>query len=372
MDPALDIDREQVDFNIVTSFGLAGNGYFHIIDRGKNDQPTQIEVMNPSQMRVNRIKGLRLYRLGSDIGPVLPNKDIIHMPWISLADGLVGLNPIEIGAVGFGIPIAMNEYASRYFAQGIHPTGLLSVDKPIKSEDKDRIVQELMTQHGGLAQSHTPIVLDSNAKWMQISVDPQTAQLLEARAFSRAELAGFYGVPAHLIGDTQSSEIYGKGLQEMVMGFALFALKGYSSRLDRMYSSLLPAGYYAKRKVSDLFKTNDQMLGEFVNALRQAAVATPNECRAFLEFPPSKESGADSLWGPINSAHSDFMLMGGGALSAAPAAADTGAASNTPLPSTPKTPGNEVAPAAGGGAQAPILAPNPNPTGPNKGKVGNA
>jgi hypothetical protein len=156
----------------------------------------------------------------------------------------------------------------------------------------------------------------------------------------------------------------------MVMGFALFSLKGYTSRLDRMYTQLLPAGYYAKRKVSDLFKTNDEMLGEFVNALRQAAVATPNECREFLEFPPSKETGADSLWGPINSAHSDFMLMGGGALSASPAAADTGAASNTPLPSAPRTPGNEPAPTAGGGggAPVPILAPNPNPTGPNKGK----
>ena len=102
-----------------------------------------------------------------------------------------------------------------------------------------------------------------------------------------------------------------------------------------------------------------------------SASATPNECREFLGLPPSKESGADSLWGPINSAHSDFMLLGGGALSASPAAADTGAASNTPLPSAPKTPGNEPTPGAGGGgsAPAPILAPpNPNPTGPNKGK----
>ncbi len=369
VEPTVDIDREQVDFNVVTSFGLAGNGYFHIIDRGKNDQPTQLEVLNPSQVRVNRIKGIRVYRMGSDIGPILPNKDIIHMPWISLADGLVGLNPIEIGAVGFGIPIVMNEYASRYFAQGIHPTGLLSIDKPIKLEDKTRIINELMTQHGGLAQSHTPIVLDSNAKWMQISVDPLTAQLLEARSFSRAELCGFYGVPAHLVGDTNSSENYGKGLQEMVMGFALFSLSGYTRRLDRMYTQLLPAGYYVRRKVSDLFKTNDQVLGMFVNALRMAAVATPNECREWLSLPPNKEAGADSLWGPINSAHSDFMLTGGGALSANPASADTGAAANTPMPSTPRTPGNEPLPGGQApGSAKPVPAPNLNPTGPNKGR----
>jgi len=357
--PCADIDREQLDFNTVASWGLAGNAYYHIIDRGRMDMPTLIECLNPTQMKCNMIKGVRVYRVGSDIGPIIPNRDLIHVPWMSLAGGIMGLNPIEIGAVGFGLPIAMNEYASRYFAQGIHPTGVFSLDKPLKQEDKDRIIGELMTQHGGLAQAHTPIILDSKAKWQQISVSPQTAQLLEARAFSRSELCGFYGVPGHLVGDISAggSEVYGKGHQEMVMGFALFALSGYVRRSDRMYTALLPAGYYARRDVSDLFKTNDEMLGAFINALRMSATATPNECREYLKLKPSKEAGADSLWGPINSAHSDFMLTGGGALSASPAAVDTGQASNTPYPSTPRTPGNEPAPGAPAGGTPPAAAP---------------
>jgi len=336
--PCADIDREQVDFNLVASWGLAGNAYGHVIDRsGPLDMPTQIEILNPAQIRVNMIKGVRVVRIGSDIGPVLPNRDIIHIPWMSLPQGLVGLNPIEIGAMGFGLPIAMQEYGSRYFAQGMSPSGIYSTDKPMRQDDKERLIKEILTRHGGLAQSHTPIIMDSNAKWQQISVNPQTAQLLEARAFSRAELCGFYGVPGHLVGDASSggSEVYGKGLQEMVMGFALFSLSGYTRRADRFYTSLLPAGYYVRRNVSDLFKTNDQMLGEYINALRMAAVATPNECREFLHLPPSIEDGADSLWGPINSAHSDFMISGGGALAATQSAADTGAAQNAP-----KSPGN--------------------------------
>ena len=369
IDPCADIDREQADFNLIMSLGLSGNAYFHIIDRGSQEMPTQVEILNPAQMRVNIEKGFKQYRIGSDIGPIIPRRDIIHIPWMSLPQGLVGLNPIEIGAMGFGLPIAMQEYGSRYFAQGMSPSGMYSTDKPMRQEDKERLVKEIMTRHGGLAQSHVPMIMDSNAKWQQISVNPQTAQLLEARAFSRAELCGFYGVPGHLVGDISAggSEVYGKGLQEMVMGFALFSLSGYARRVDRMYTALLPAGYYVRRNVSDLFKTNDQMLGEYINSLRQAAVATPNECREFLRLPVSNEHGADSLWGPINSAHSDFMLVGGGALAANPPSADTGAASNTPMPSTPKPAGNEPSPgtAASTFAKAAAL-PNTGPTGPKK------
>jgi HK97 family phage portal protein len=355
IDPCADIDRDQATFNLIASWCLNGNAMYHIIHRDKFGYPDVVEILNPSQMKVTQVKGKRIYKAGSDTSPPIPTKDIIHIPWMSLAGGLVGLNPIEIGAVGFGIPIAMNEYSSRYFAQGMHPTGLLSIEKPIRQDDKERVVGELMTQHGGLAQSHTPIVLDSNAKWTQISVNPQTAQLLEAKTFSRAEIAGFYGVPAHLIGDAGAGNNYGTGLQEMIIGFALFALSGYTRRLDRMDSLLLPPGYYVHRKVSDLFKTNDQMLGEYVASLRMNAIATPNEVRELLGYPPSDEAGADSLWGPINSAHADFMISGGGALSATPAAANQQDNGAQPMPSTALPAGNTQ--------------PAPAPRGPNRSRL---
>lgn len=311
VDPYADIDREDGDFRLVASLGLNGNLYKHVIDRDSKGNPSQVEVLNPSLLRVEMVEGRRIYSVGA-VGPTIPTADVVHIPWISLAGGLVGVNPIEIGAVGFGIPIAANEYAARYFAQGMHPSGILSIEKPMQTGDLERVSQELFTKHGGLAQSHTPIVLDAATKWQQISVTPETAQLLASRQFSRAEIAGFYGVPSHLIEGTQDTGgPWGKGLQELVIGFALFSLSGYTRRLDRSDTALLAPGYYAKRKVSDLFKTNDQMLGLLIAALRMNAVATPNEARELAGMPPSEEPGADSLFAPINSAHSDWLAAGG-------------------------------------------------------------
>lgn len=311
VNPYADMDREDGDFRLVASLGLNGNLYKHIVDRDRKNNPTQVEVLNPSVLKVELKAGVKTYQIGVT-GPVIPAKDIVHVPWMALAGGLVGLNPIEMGVTAFGTGLAAQEYASRYFSQGMHPTGLLSIDKPLRKEDAEKVKSEIMTKHGGLAQSHTPIVLDASAKWQQISITPETAQLLETRQFSRGEIAGFYGVPGHLIGDVANEGgPYGKGLQEMVIGFALFALSGYTRRLDRSDTALLAPGYYTKRNVSDLFKTNDEALASFIAALRMNAIATPNEAREIASLPRSDEPGADSLFSPINSAHADFAAAGG-------------------------------------------------------------
>jgi HK97 family phage portal protein len=310
VEPYADMDREDGDFRRVASLGLNGNMFSHVIDRDKKGNPSQVEVLNPSLLKVKMVEGKKVYSLGA-AGKTIPPQDIIHRPWLSLGGGLVGLNPIEIGVNGFGIPIAAEQYASRYFAQGMHPTGILSMEKPLRPEDSKRVKDEIFTEHGGLAQAHTPIVLDSAAKWQQISITPETAQLLQSRAFSRGEIAGFYGVPGFLLNDTNTQGgPWGKGLQEMVMGFAIFSLAGYTSRLDRADTALLPAGYYVKRRVKELFKTNDQMLGQFVQMLRMASVATPNEARELVGLAQSDEPAADSLFAPINSAHADFLAAG--------------------------------------------------------------
>lgn len=95
------------------------------------------------------------------------------------------------------------------------------------------------------------------------------------------------------------------------MGFAIFGLSGYTERLDEADTQLLPAGYYAKRQVKELFETNDQMRGTFVSMLRAASVISPNDGKEMIGLPRDDEEGADSIFAPMNSAHSDFLAAGG-------------------------------------------------------------
>lgn len=310
-DPYADISLRDGIVRQVTSLGLNGNLFKHIIDRDPQGNPTQIELLNPSALKVEMVQGMKTYRIGA-VGKIIPAADIVHVPWMTLAGGVVGLNPIEIGTMGLGIAIASSEYAARYFAQGMHPTGILSVEKPLRPDDAERLQQQLAVNHGGLAQSHTPIVLDAKTKWESIALTPESSQLLQSRAFSRAEIAGFYGVPPYLIGDTtDKGGSYLHGVQEMLILFTMLSLQGYTTRLDEADTALLPPGYYARRNVSDFLKTNDQMLAMLLMALRNASIASPNELRPYVDLQPSDEPGADSLFAPLNSSMADWWKPGG-------------------------------------------------------------
>jgi HK97 family phage portal protein len=246
-----------------------------------------------------------------------------------------------MGVNGFGIPIASEQYAARYFSQGMHPSGILSFEKPLRKDDAKRVKDELMVNHGGLAQAHAPLVLDSLAKWQQISITPETAQLLETRAFSRGEIGGFYGVPAFLLNDTPGNGgPWGKGLQETVMAYAIFALSGYTRRLDRADTRLLAPGYYVTRRVKEMFATNDQALGTFASMLRQASIASPNDGRELVGLGRTDEPGADSVFAPVASSHSDFLAAGEwGAESGLPGGANPkGSPVGTTEGGTPATP----------------------------------
>ncbi len=306
-EPYADIDLEDGNFRQVASLGLNGNIFRHVIDRDSRGLPTLVELLNPSMVKVELVNGEKVYRIGA-IGRRLDPDDMIHVPWVSLAGGLVGLNPIEVGAMGLGIATASEEYAARFYAQGMSPSGILSVDKPMTKDDAKRLKDELMSSAGGLAQSHVPAILDASAHWEQISLTPETTQLLSTRQFSRQEIAGFFGVPMYLLGDVADrGGTWIKGIQEMIIGFSLFTLQGYASRLDRSDTALLPPGFVARRKVSELFRTNDQMLADFVLKLRMASIASANELRPHVDLPRSDEAGADSLFAPLASAQSDWM-----------------------------------------------------------------
>jgi HK97 family phage portal protein len=325
--PYADVDPYDGDFKMVASLGLNGNHFVHVIDRDSRGNALLCEILNPSSVKVERIKGVKTYRLGA-VGQFIDPNDIVHIPWVSLSGGDVGMNPIEIGSAGLGIAIASQEYASRWFAQGAHPSGILSVEKPLMKGDALRLKTELQTDHAGLAQSHVPLVLDSNTKWTQIGLSPDASQLIETRGFSRSELTGFYGVPPFAVGGSAAGADaggWGRGLQETIISFSLFTLNGYVRRHARLWSKLCPPGVYVRKNLNELFKTNDQMLSQFVNAIRISACASPNDGRKILGMKRSNEPGADSIFAPLNSSPTDTLAQ-------AIAGAD-----NEPKPAAPGT-----------------------------------
>ncbi|WP_142777401.1 phage portal protein, partial [Klebsiella pneumoniae] len=75
-------------------------------------------------------------------------------------------------------------------------------------------------------------ILESGFTTQPIGVSPQDSEILAARKFQVAELARFYGVPPHLVGDVDKTTSWGSGIEQQNLGFLQYTLKPYLDRWE--------------------------------------------------------------------------------------------------------------------------------------------
>ena len=66
-----------------------------------------------------------------------------------------------------------------------------------------------------------------------IGVSPHDAEQMAARKFQVSELARFFGVPPHLVGDVDKSTSWGSGIEQQNLGFLQYTLQPYLIRWEQ-------------------------------------------------------------------------------------------------------------------------------------------
>jgi HK97 family phage portal protein len=66
------------------------------------------------------------------------------------------------------------------------------------------------------------MILEEGGKLDDGLMSAQDAQFLETRKFERSDIAMFFGVPPHMIGDTEKSTSWGTGIEQQGTGFVQY------------------------------------------------------------------------------------------------------------------------------------------------------
>ena len=136
---------------------------------------------------------------------VYDQDDMIHVPGFGF-DGWYGLSPLKYHlSMPGGVALATQEYAARFFTNGARPDLVVTSDKDISPETADRIQKGFVSLHGGLANSHRPLVLGNGAKVTPVTLSAEDAQLLATRRFQVEEICRIYGVPPFMVGHLEKT-----------------------------------------------------------------------------------------------------------------------------------------------------------------------
>jgi HK97 family phage portal protein len=280
------------DFRVAMTMQLCfyGNAYALIERNAAGDVISLIPLLSVN-MDV-RLEGKRVvYRYKRDTEYAeFKQSEIFHLKGFGF-NGLVGLSPIAFGAKTAGVAVAMEDQQRDFYANGAKSPQILSTgEKTLNKVQRDQVEENFKEISGGPVKKRLWII-EAGFTTQPIGVSPQDAETMAARKFQVSELARFFGVPPHLVGDVEKSTSWGSGIEQQNLGFLQYTLDPY---LEIWETSILrwlvkPADLgkvHAEHNRDGLLSGDSTARANYMKTLVDTGLLTINEGRRVNNKPP--------------------------------------------------------------------------------------
>jgi HK97 family phage portal protein len=284
---------------VYTHLALWGNAYLQKL-RDQNGRVAELWVIHPSRVKAGRASDLsKVYQVDGRFEDPLTDREILHIPGFGY-DGVVGVSPIRAARNAVGLGMAAEEFGSRFFDNGSLAGGILQTEQRLDKGQADALKSRWRRKAQGLENAHDVVVLDSGAKFQQLTIPPDDAQFIETRKFQIDEVARLFGIPAHMLMEVDRTTSWGTGIEQQTLGFVRFNLQTWLVRVEQRLSTLLPRPQYVRYVVDGLLRSDTAgRYAAYATAL-QWGILNRNEVRALEERAPV--DGGDAFMVPLNMA----------------------------------------------------------------------
>jgi HK97 family phage portal protein len=217
---------------------------------------------------------------------VIPADQVLHIPALS-RDGLVGMSPIREQREMLGTTIATQRFASKFFANGARPSGLMSV--PGKLRDAKTFGENVQKNASG-ENANSLMVVDQGATFTPFAVPPDDAQFLQTREFSVDEVGRMFHLPLHFLNKMGQATF--NNLEMMGAHFVQQTMMPWIVRWEQELSRKLlsedelRAGLEFKINTSALVRGDIKTRSELYDRGIKAGWLMRNEARALEDYNP--------------------------------------------------------------------------------------
>jgi HK97 family phage portal protein len=276
---------------------FTGGRQFTWIERA-NGQILGLWPLDPSRVEVTMKAGKRIYRYTDYEGPkVYPAGDVIDLPFALKPDQLCHYSPIDKLRNAIGLAIAMERYASKFFAGGGVPPLALEGPLPAGPEGMKRAMEQINRAVEGAQTAGKPIFpMPPGHSLKQVGFDPDKGQMTEARGFQIVEIARGYQLPPVFLQDLTHGTFSNTEQQDLHLVKHLVAqwAQSFEEELNLKLFGQRNGARYVEHNLDGLMRGDFATRMEGLSKGIQNAVLTPNEARS-LENRASLANGDDLL-----------------------------------------------------------------------------
>jgi HK97 family phage portal protein len=282
---------------------LQGSGYAQIIRRSVTGTAVELRALDPSQVTLDREKtGQRrlVYIIKHGLGGVAGNNettyaldpgkphDILHIRGLGW-DGLRGYSVINMARQSIGTSLSVERNVARFYANGGRVPYILTTDKKFSDQDFDKFRNDWEKTY---AEPHKAPILENNLKYQQTGLSAVDSQMLETRLFDIHEIARWFRISPHLVGDLSRATF--ANIEQLALEFVKMTMQPWFTRWEQdLWRCVLTPdekakGYYFKHNASDLLKGDFLTRMQGYSIMLQNGIASDNEVRDLEDMNPFK------------------------------------------------------------------------------------
>lgn len=272
--PNPETDSFQFWQSFIANMLVYGRGYAEVVRDGAGRVAQLWNITTPYvRVQRNSSTGELEYVVTSSGEQFTLRKDqIFRVDWFSM-DALNAFKPLELAQNAIGLGEAAEEFASNYFKNGANVGGIIEWPDAMTDDQLEDYKKEIRKKYVGLSNTARLLFLEQGAKFQKVSNTPEEAQMLETRKFQVEEVARFYNVPLHMIGDLDHATF--SNIEQMSLNYVIYTLRPYLVRIERAISAQLLTPL-DRRTLYSKFSVEGLLRGSYLTRMQGYAQARQN------------------------------------------------------------------------------------------------
>lgn len=284
---------------------LRGNFYARIV-RGSRGV-TALLPLHPDRVEPRQRADLYLeylYRGPNGVEQVFQHGDIFHITGMT-GDGIKGMSVLSYAREVVGLAQATARHGGAFFRNGTSIGSVLK-HKGKLGPDGLTFLQASLEAYRGSENAQRTLVLEEGMDFQALGMSAKDAEFVETMKLTRSDIAMFFGVPPHMLGDTEKSTSWGSGIEQQSLGFVAYTLEDWLTAWEDAINVDLvaesEADIYARFNRAALVRGDIKARWDAYTKGLQWGVISPDEVRALEDWNPRADGGGGIYYPPPNTA----------------------------------------------------------------------
>lgn len=270
-----------------------GRGLAFIEKKGSSIEA--IWPMDPARATVRR-QDMRL--IYSFEGRDYAASEVLDVPFMLRSNLVQHRSPLTMAAKAIQLAIAMNDYASTFFAGGGVPPMSLEGPMAANGETMRRMMADVATAMRVAKEDKRPVFqIPPGYKMNPVGFDPEKGQMTDARVFQIQEIARAYQMPPNFLQDLSRATFSNVEQNDLYLVKHLISqwCAAFEGEMNLKLFGRLNGKRYVRHNLDGLMRGDFQSRIEGLARGVQTALITPNEARQLEGRPRHSNPAADQL-----------------------------------------------------------------------------